>query len=83
LPALRRHSPEPEPGRKRRHGLTAAARRQLPRPNHRRASVTGKPNRPPVPLEHLLRPPYTAGELPPPPEGLVVNIEGMVVNPGT
>jgi hypothetical protein len=36
-----------------------------------------------VPLAHLLRLPFTAGELTPPPEGIVVNTEGIVVNPGT
>jgi hypothetical protein len=36
-----------------------------------------------MPLEHLLRPPFAADELTPPPEGLVVNREGIVVNPGT
>jgi hypothetical protein len=36
-----------------------------------------------VPLEHLLRPLFTTDELTLPPEGLVVNREGIVVNPVT
>jgi hypothetical protein len=62
LPALRRHSPESEPGQKRRHGLAAVARRQPPRPNRCRTSITGEPNRLPLPLVPILRPPFAAGE---------------------
>jgi hypothetical protein len=36
-----------------------------------------------VPLAHLLQQPFATGELSPPPEGIIVNIEGIVVNPGT
>jgi hypothetical protein len=81
--ALHRHSPGSELGRKRLHRLAAATRRQPPRPNRHRALPPGEPNHTLVPLVHLLRPPFTAGELPPPPEGIFVNTEGTSVKPGT
>jgi hypothetical protein len=34
-------------------------------------------------LAHLLRPLFAAGELTPLPEGIVVNIKGIVMNLGT
>jgi hypothetical protein len=36
-----------------------------------------------MPLVHLLRPPFTTGELTPPAEGTFVKVEGISVKPGT
>jgi hypothetical protein len=78
-----RISPESEPRWELCHSLATAARRQPLRPNRRRPSNPSEPNHSSMPLVHLLRPPFANGELTPPPEGIFVKADGMVVNPGT
>jgi hypothetical protein len=79
------------------NGRAAATHQRPLRPSHHHQSNHSEIYRTPMLLVHLLRPPFTAGELAPPPEGtgvrvfvpegLSVRIKGICVNleklPGT
>lgn len=82
-PALLLTSLDFEPRQPHCRGLTATARRNHLRPRHHHQSIHGEANRTPPPFVHILRPCFAAGELAPPPEGMVVNSQGPICEPGT
>jgi hypothetical protein len=77
-----RASPEPELQLARRRNLATAARRSHLRPRHHHQSAPGEANRAAVPLIHLPRPHLAAGKLFPAVEGMDVNIQGYIYEPG-